>query len=108
MYGGSFLITYNVSQINTVKDMKQQILKVAQDLEQGTITDIEAQKLLLCLFGVSGSFISVSEQEPPHNTELLAKSPTGTVHLCSWRPAYNIFTCQSKSERSWDWSWKLI
>ena len=57
---------------------------------------------------VSGSFISVSEQEPPHNVELLAKSPTGTIHLCSWRPAYNIFTCQSKGERSWDWEWKLI
>jgi hypothetical protein len=36
--------------------MKEQILKVAQDLKQGTITDIEAQKLLLCLFGVSGSY----------------------------------------------------
>jgi len=53
-------------------------------------------------------FISVCEQEPPHETELLAKSPTGVVHLCSWRPAYNIFTCQAKSESSWDWSWKLI
>jgi hypothetical protein len=57
---------------------------------------------------VSPGFISVSEQEPPHNTELLAKSPTGVVHLCSWRPAYNIFTCQAKSESSWDWCWKLI
>ena len=73
--------------------MKEQILKIAKDLEQGTITDIEAQNLLSCLFGVSGSFISVAKQEPPHNIELLAKSPTGTVHLCSWRPAYNIFTC---------------
>jgi hypothetical protein len=35
--------------------MKEQILKVAKDLEQGTITDIEAQTLLLGLFGVSGS-----------------------------------------------------
>jgi hypothetical protein len=57
---------------------------------------------------VGGSFIPVSEQEPPHNTELLAKSPTGTVHICSWRPAHNIFTCQGKREHSWDWSWKLI
>jgi hypothetical protein len=57
---------------------------------------------------VSPGFISVSEQEPPHNTELLAKSPTGVVHLCSWRPAYNIFTCQAKRESSWDWCWKLI
>jgi len=53
-----FKIVYSGSQINTVKDMKEQILKIAKDLEQGTITDIEAQNLLSCLFGVSGSFIS--------------------------------------------------
>jgi hypothetical protein len=33
--------------------MKEQILKIAQDLEQGTITEIESQNLLLGLFGVS-------------------------------------------------------
>lgn len=33
--------------------MKEQILKVAKDLEQGTITETEAQNLLLGLFGVS-------------------------------------------------------
>ena len=33
--------------------MKEQILKIAQDLEQGTITETEAQNLLLGLFGVS-------------------------------------------------------
>ena len=88
--------------------MKEQILEIAEKLRLELITEYEAQNLLLCLFGVSGSFISVGVQEPPHDTELLAKSPTGTVHLCSWRPAYNIFTCQAKSESSWDWSWKLI
>jgi hypothetical protein len=36
--------------------MKEQILKIAQDLEKGIITDTEAQSLLLGLFGVSGSF----------------------------------------------------
>ena len=35
--------------------MKQYILKVAQDLEQGTITEDKARSLLLGLFGVSGS-----------------------------------------------------
>lgn len=63
---------------------------------------------ILDLFNVSDSFISVSEQEPPHNVELLAKSPAGSVHICSWRPACNIFSCQEKSESSWDWSWKFI
>ncbi len=33
--------------------MKEQILKVAQDLEKGTITENEAKTLLLGLFGVS-------------------------------------------------------
>jgi hypothetical protein len=35
--------------------MKEQILKIAKDLEQGTITDTEAQTLLFGLFGVSGT-----------------------------------------------------
>ena len=88
--------------------MKEQIYKICTQINDGQISVVEAQEQLLLLFSVSGSFISVSEQEPPHNTELLAKSPTGTVHLCGWRPAYNIFTCQDKSESSWNWSWKLI
>ena len=32
--------------------MKTKLSKIVQDLEQGTITDTEAQKLLLGLFGV--------------------------------------------------------
>lgn len=47
-------IDYNDSQINTVKDMKEQILKIAKDLEQGTITTEQSQTLLLDLFGISG------------------------------------------------------
>ena len=34
--------------------MKEQILKIAKNLEQETITETEAQNLLLGLFGVSG------------------------------------------------------
>ena len=36
--------------------MKEQMLKIAKNLERGTITETEAQKLLLGLFGVSGSY----------------------------------------------------
>ncbi len=36
--------------------MKEQILKIAKDLEQGTITETEAQNLLLGLLIVGGSF----------------------------------------------------
>ena len=35
--------------------MKTELSKIAQDLEQGTITDKEARKLLLGLLGVGGS-----------------------------------------------------
>ena len=37
------------------------MLKIAKDLEQGTITESEAQNLLLGLFGVSGRFYSDEE-----------------------------------------------
>jgi hypothetical protein len=50
-----YKIAHNGTQINTVKDMKAQILKVAQDLEKGTIDSDKARSLLLGLFGVSGS-----------------------------------------------------
>ena len=35
--------------------MKEQILKISQDLEQGNITENDARILLLGLFGVSNS-----------------------------------------------------
>lgn len=38
--------------------MKIELSKIAQDLEQGTITEIEARTLLLVLLGVSVSFDS--------------------------------------------------
>ena len=38
--------------------MKTELSKIAQDLEQGTITDNEARTLLLGLLGVSGSACS--------------------------------------------------
>lgn len=42
--------------------MKEQMLKIAKDLEQGMITDIEAQNLLLGLFGVSVMLQSTKEK----------------------------------------------
>jgi hypothetical protein len=46
----------NGSQINTVKDMKEQILEIAEKLGLELITENQAQDLLLGLFGVSFSF----------------------------------------------------
>jgi|688.fasta_scaffold171071_5 hypothetical protein len=48
------------------------------------------------------------EETPPIHIELLVKSPTGVIHLASWRESYNIFTCQAKTESSLDWKWKTI
>ena len=88
-----------------MENIKQKIVEIITHSHK---TPFEQADEILGLFGDSSRFISVMEQEPPHNIELLAKSPTDTVHICSWRPAYNIFTGQDKSENSWDWSWKLI
>lgn len=43
--------------------MKTELLKIAQDLEQGTITDNEARTLLLGLLGVSNSVFIVCEND---------------------------------------------
>ncbi|MBK9223412.1 MAG: hypothetical protein IPO16_15015 [Saprospiraceae bacterium] len=37
--------------------MKNKIIKIAKDLEQGTVTTQQAQSLLLGLFGVSGGYL---------------------------------------------------
>ena len=42
--------------------MKEQILKVAQDLEKGEINEDKARSLLLGLFGVSGSLQPLTVQ----------------------------------------------
>ena len=43
--------------------MKDKIIKIAQDLEQGTITDNEARNLLLGLLSVSNSVFIVCEND---------------------------------------------
>jgi len=88
--------------------MKTELSKIAKDLEQSTITNKEARTLLLGLLGVSNSFISVGEKEPPKHKELLVQSPDGQNYLASWRESYRIFTCQNKGEDSFDWKWKEI
>jgi hypothetical protein len=41
--------------------MKTELSKISQDLEQGTITDQEARKLLLGLLGVGGSALQFTD-----------------------------------------------
>jgi hypothetical protein len=49
-------LLHNGSQINPIKDMKEQILEIAEKLRLELITDDQAQDLLLGLFGVSSRF----------------------------------------------------
>lgn len=41
--------------------MKEELSKIAQDLEQGSITDKEARTLLLGLLGVGGSALQFTD-----------------------------------------------
>jgi hypothetical protein len=43
--------------------MKTELSKIAQDLEQGAITDQEARKLLLGLLGVGGSALQLKKSQ---------------------------------------------
>ena len=88
--------------------MKEQILKIAEQLKYDEITTDYAQNLLLGLFGVSSSWVYVNQEAPPIGEEILAKAPDGTIYLTNWRPAYDIFSCQCKSESAYDWQWKLV
>ncbi len=82
--------------------------QILESLYNREIKPLEAKEQLIQLFDTGSIFTKVYEQEPPHQVELLVKSPDGLIHLANWRPAYNIFTCQAKGESSFDWSWKLI
>ena len=53
--------------------MKEQILKIAKDLEQGTISETEAQNLLLGLFGVSGSLQPLTVNRVSEKMKKLSK-----------------------------------
>jgi len=45
---------------------------------------------------------------PPAKEELLVLAPDGTLHVCSWRSAYNVFTVQGKWESIEGWQWAHI
>lgn len=60
------------------------------------------------LLGVVESWVCPMENEPPLNTEILAKDPNGNIHLTTWRESYGIFSCQGKSEGVYGWFWKNI
>ncbi len=51
---------------------------------------------------------NVCDFEPISEIEILAKDEKGFVYITNWRKSYNIFSCQSKTENSNNWKWKLI
>jgi len=53
-------------------------------------------------------WVNVNKEKPPNDINLLVKTPSGIMYLTRWRPAYNIFTCQSKGESTFNWQWKLV
>lgn len=53
--------------------MKQYILKVAKDLEEGIISEDRAGKLLLGLFGVSGSSVPLTVNKVSEITQEISK-----------------------------------
>jgi hypothetical protein len=49
------------------------------------------------------------DDTPPENTEMLVKNPhNGSYNITNYRPAYGIFTCQSKSESMYGWKYFVI
>ena len=62
--------------------MKNEIIKIAKDLEQGTITDKEARTLLLGLFSVSVSDLDILEASVGDNVELSRKE--GFIQGAKW------------------------
>jgi hypothetical protein len=62
--------------------MKNEIIQIAKDLEQGKITETEAQKLLSELFSVSVSDLDISEASVGENVDLFRKE--GFIQGAKW------------------------
>ena len=45
---------------------------------------------------------------PAPNRDVVAVSPDNQPYVTTWRKAYEIFSCQSKSEDSHGWKWAYI
>jgi hypothetical protein len=88
--------------------MKDEILQIAYSLEKGKIDEDTAKQELCVLLGVVESWVCPMDNEPPLNTEVLAKDPNGNIHLTAWRESYSIFSCQGKREDVYGWVWKNI
>jgi hypothetical protein len=86
--------------------MKKEILEISEKLRIDEICEKDAENQLLHLF--NHRWFDITEKEPPNNIEIIAKSPSGILHLTNWRTEYGIFMCMGKSEDINDWQWKFI
>lgn len=96
----SFSIDANGSQINAVKDMKREILEIADDLSNDAITPQQAQTLLLRLFVVSGS-LPIAVASIRSNFELWRKGEINDGAF-SWHLQNNLL----RIEKELGWSFK--
>ena len=94
--------------MNNLKSKAEKLIYIADLFKNNVINFDSASNSLLELLDSPNRWVSVAEKEPPKSMEVLVKSPDDVVSIASWRPAYKIFSNQSKHEDSFDWSWKLI
>ena len=76
--------------------MKTEILKIAQDLEEGSISEDNARNLLLGLFGVTNSWLSPIEYERSWQENHIKKIWPGYPNICpNWQTLNGLirFSC---------------
>ena len=69
---------------------------------QGSTPDLESAKFGAKWQQEQYGWKTVYEEIPPSNIELLVQSPEGIIHISSWRESCGVFSCQSKSESSYN------
>ena len=77
--------------------MKTELLKIAQDLKQDTITEDKARTLLLGLLGVSNSWLSPIESERNWQENHIKKIWEGYPNICpNWQILNGLirFSCE--------------
>ena len=78
--------------------MKTELSKIAQDLEEGSISEDKARNLLLGLLGVSNSWLSPIESERNWQENHIKKIWEGYPNICpNWQILNGLirFSCDS-------------
>ena len=78
--------------------MKLELSKIAQDLEEGIISEAKARNLLLVLLGVSNSWLSPIESERNWQENHIKKIWEGYPNICpNWQILNGLirFSCEN-------------